>query len=58
MKYRAQDHHYATVGEALLWTLEKGLGRDYTAEVADTWTATYTLIADIMRRAARDASAV
>lgn len=56
-KYGVRDEHYATVGEALLWTLEQGLGQDYTAKVADAWTATYTLIADVMRGAAREVSA-
>jgi hemoglobin-like flavoprotein len=57
VQYRVRDEHYATVGEALLWTLEKGLGPDYTREVAEAWTATYGLIADVMRRGAREASA-
>jgi hemoglobin-like flavoprotein len=57
VKYGVKDEHYATVGEALLWTLETGLGSIYTPKVADAWTATYSLIADVMRRAAREASA-
>jgi hemoglobin-like flavoprotein len=57
VKYGVKDEHYATVGEALLWTLEAGLGSIYTPKVADAWTATYSLIADVMRRAAREASA-
>ena len=28
--YGVQDRHYATVGEALLWTLEQGLGPAFT----------------------------
>jgi hemoglobin-like flavoprotein len=57
VKYGVKDEHYATVGEALLWTLETGLGSVYTPKVADAWTATYGLIADVMRGAAREASA-
>ena len=57
VKYGVQDEHYASVGEALLWTLEQGLGPIYTAKVADAWTATYALIADVMRRAAHEVSA-
>jgi hemoglobin-like flavoprotein len=56
VKYGVKDEHYATVGEALLWTLEQGLGPIYTPKVADAWTATYALIADVMRRAAREVS--
>jgi hemoglobin-like flavoprotein len=57
VKYGVKDEHYASVGEALLWTLKQGLGPIYTVKVADAWTTTYALIADVMRRAAREASA-
>ena len=33
--YGAKAEHYPVVGSALLWTLEKGLGADWTADVAD-----------------------
>ncbi len=39
--YGVSDAHYAPVGAALLWTLEKGLGADFTAEVKAAWTETY-----------------
>jgi hemoglobin-like flavoprotein len=55
--YRVQDAHYATVGQALLWTLEQGLGAAFTPEVRDAWTETYQLIASVMQRAAREAAA-
>ena len=48
-----QDSHYDTVGAALLWTLEQGLGDGFTPEVHDAWAATYTLVADVMKDAAR-----
>ena len=51
--YGVQDHHYATVGEALLWTLDKGLGDDFTEEVKEAWTLTYTTLADVMQNAAK-----
>lgn len=51
--YGVKDEHYATVASALLWTLEKGLGEAYTPPVAEAWTATYTLLADVMKDAAR-----
>jgi len=50
--YGVKDEHYATVAAALLWTLEKGLGEAYTPEVAEAWTVTYTLLADVMKAAA------
>ncbi len=40
---RAQD--YQTVGAALLWTLEQGLGSEFTPDVKEAWTAVYTLVA-------------
>jgi len=52
-----QDSHYDTVGAALLWTLEQGLGDDFTPEVHDAWAATYTLVADVMKGAARQQAA-
>jgi hemoglobin-like flavoprotein len=54
--YGVRDEHYATVGTALLWTLEKGLGAEFTAEVRAAWTEVYTLLADTMRAAARPAA--
>ena len=49
--YGVRDEHYVTVGAALLWTLEKGLGAEFTPEVRDAWTATYTLLANTMKSA-------
>jgi len=50
--YGVRDRDYATVGQALIWTLEKGLGSAFTAEVRNAWIAVYTLIADTMKAAA------
>jgi hemoglobin-like flavoprotein len=52
-KYGVADKHYDTVGAALLWTLEKGLGRAFTTETKDAWTAVYSLLATTMKDAAR-----
>lgn len=46
--YGVRNEHYATVGTALLWTLEKGLGPAFTPEVRAAWTTTYTLLANTM----------
>ena len=35
--YGVVDSHYDTVGEALLWTLDQGLGPDFTDEVEAAW---------------------
>lgn len=53
--YGVRDEHYATVGAALLWTLEKGLGPEFTPAVKAAWTTTYTLLANTMMEAARSA---
>ena len=50
--YGVADAHYNTVGEALLWTLEKGLGKDFTPEVKDAWATVYGLLATTMQNAA------
>ncbi len=50
--YGVTDGHYATVGAALLWTLEQGLGERFTPEVRAAWASAYALLADTMRAAA------
>lgn len=52
--YGVQDQHYDTVAEALLWTLEQGLGEFFTPEVKDAWAVTYTVLADTMKDAAAE----
>jgi hemoglobin-like flavoprotein len=56
VSYGVTNEHYATVGAALLWTLEQGLGEAFTAEVNEAWTAAYTLLASIMQEAAAEVS--
>jgi hemoglobin-like flavoprotein len=46
--YGATAAHYPVVGGALLWTLEKGLGPDWSPEVAAAWTAAYTTLSGFM----------
>ncbi len=47
--YGVQPKHYAMVGSALLWTLEKGLGEDWTPDLAAAWTACYGLLVERMQ---------
>lgn len=49
--YGVKDSHYDTVGAALLWTLEKGLGDGFTPEVREAWTQVYTVLASVMKNA-------
>ena len=53
--YGVQDSHYDTVGAALLWTLEQGLGPDFTPDTKAAWTEAYTLLAGVMKNAAAQA---
>lgn len=46
--YGVQAEHYPVVGEALLWTLEKGLGDKWSAEAAGAWGAAYTTLSGFM----------
>ena len=46
--YGVSADHYAPVGAALLWTLEQGLGPDFTPETKAAWTAAYTALAGAM----------
>jgi len=49
IRYGVRDEHYATVGEALLWTLDEGLGALHAPEARDAWVATYAFVATAMR---------
>lgn len=51
--YGVKEAHYETVAEALLWTLEKGLGADFTIETKEAWTAVYGLLAQTMKNPSR-----
>lgn len=51
VRYGVQEHHYVVVGQALLWTLEQGLGKAWTPEVQAAWLACYTLLSETMLNA-------
>jgi len=55
--YGVEDSHYDTVGTALLWTLEQGLGDTFTPDVKDAWAETYTIVATVMKDAAASVQA-
>lgn len=50
--YGVKDSDYETVGEALIWTLEEGLGEAFTDDVKNAWVDVYTLLANTMKGAA------
>jgi nitric oxide dioxygenase len=55
--YGAEAAHYPVVGQALLWTLEQGLGPSWTPEVAAAWTGAYTTLSEFMISEAREKAA-
>ena len=55
--YGVREEHYATVGAALLWTLDRGLGDAFTPEVRDAWADAYGILATVMIEAARPETA-
>jgi hemoglobin-like flavoprotein len=46
--YGVKAVHYKPVGEALIWSLEKGLGEDFSMEVRAAWLSTYGVLASVM----------
>lgn len=52
--YGVKEEHYTTVGTALLWTLEKGLGDAFTSEVKEAWATVYGVLATTMQKAAAE----
>jgi len=52
-RYGVRDEHYDTVAEALLWTLQKGLGEAFTPEVKEAWVAAYGVLSSTMKDAAK-----
>jgi hemoglobin-like flavoprotein len=57
VRYGVKDAHYDTVGGALLWTLEAGLGPDFTPEAKTAWASAYGLLAATMKDAAAQVAA-
>ena len=51
--YGVKDTHYDTVGAALIKTLGQGLGSSFTQEVKDAWIKVYSVMADVMKSAAK-----
>ena len=52
-RYGVTAGHYDVVGEVLVWTLERCLASDFTAEVERAWRRAYALLAAGMREGAR-----
>jgi hemoglobin-like flavoprotein len=52
VEYGAVLTDYPAIGDALLKALEKHLGKDWNADVLQTWTAAYQMIAQMMTEGA------
>jgi hemoglobin-like flavoprotein len=50
--FGVRPEHYELVGAALLWTLEQGLGDDFTPAVSSAWVAAYGALSEMMIAAA------
>jgi len=49
--YGVKDHHFASVGEALLGALASSLSGQFTRELRLAWAEAYALVASVMQRA-------
>lgn len=47
--YRVEDEHYGPVGEALVWTLEQGLGQVFEGTTKEAWIQVYGMLATTMK---------
>lgn len=47
-EYGVTADQFITVGEALLWTLEQGLGDDWNDELKEAWATVYGVLAGTM----------
>jgi len=54
--YGVKPEHFTPFGNALLRTLKKILGPDYTRDVADAWEESFRMLARTMKRAERHAA--
>jgi hemoglobin-like flavoprotein len=46
--YDIEPHHFDRVAEALIWTLDAGLGAEFTPDVREAWIAAYGVLAGTM----------
>ncbi len=50
--YGVKEEHYYSGGDALLWTLEKGLGENWNEELKEAWCICYSILSSAMIEAA------
>ena len=54
--YGVIEMHYATVGNALIYTLEAALGAEFTSDVREAWLVVYSLLTNVMKQGAEEAN--
>jgi hemoglobin-like flavoprotein len=52
--YGVEEHHYATVGQALIQTLSLAFGERFTPELRSAWLTAYGTISGVMIAAAKN----
>ena len=52
VEYGVKPEHYNLVGKALIWTLQKGLGKEWNDEVKAAWINCYAILSGTMITAA------
>jgi hemoglobin-like flavoprotein len=52
VEYGVEPEHYTLVGNALLRTLKKAFGNDFTPELRQAWTDAFRMLAQVMKDAA------
>jgi hemoglobin-like flavoprotein len=58
VQYGVKERHYNMVGAALLWTLKKGLGEQWSVELEEAWTKCYGTLSSAMIDASQEAELV
>ena len=56
VSYGVEPVHYTYVGNALLRTLKKGLGDQFTPELREAWVEAFSMLSSIMKDAAYGSS--
>ncbi|HLQ89396.1 MAG TPA: globin family protein [Xanthobacteraceae bacterium] len=54
--YGVTAAHYGTVGDALMWTLERDLGDGFTVDTRAAWAKVYDVLASTMQAGAAEAA--
>ncbi len=49
--YGVKAEHFDSVGAALLWTLEQGLGDGFTPDIKEAWIEVYNVLSGVMKEA-------